>query len=451
MNEFDLMVIGGGPGGYAAAIRASQLGLSVALAEKEALGGTCLNWGCIPTKSLLHSAELIRNLGDAAQLGINLGEVHFDLSVMVSESRRAAEKLSQGIQHLMKKNNVRIFAGDAVISSPGLVRVGEAEILADNIIVATGASPRRLGAIEPDGKLIWGAREAMTPGFLPERLLIVGAGAIGVEFASFYAALNSKVTLLEVAAQILPVEDLEIAELAATAFRAQGIEILTSCSLENLESVETVTALIDGEAREFDAVILSVGVQANLSGVGVDKLGLELIDGFIAVNEVQQTNLPGIYAIGDVTGAPCLAHKATHEAMIAAEKIAGLQPHPIQKKRIPGCTYSYPQIASIGLKEADLKGRPFKVGRFPLYANGKAVVSHQTDGLVKTLFDAESGELLGAHLIGEGVTELIHGFSIAIGLEATEESLIQTIFPHPTVSEAMHESVLNAFGRTLHL
>jgi len=452
MNEFDLMVIGGGPGGYAAAIRASQLGLTVALAEREALGGTCLNWGCIPTKSLLHSAELLRNISHADQLGIRVGEVQFDLAAMVSESRSAANQLSQGVQHLMKKNKVTVFKSDAVIESPGLVRVGEQEILADNIIVATGASPRSLGNIQPDGHRIWGAKEAMTPDFLPEKLLIVGAGAIGVEFASFYRTLGTEVTLLEVASQILPVEDAEIAELAMAAFKQQGIEILTRCSLDNLEADDQVVrASIEGETREFDAVILSVGVKANLSGSGIDKIGVKLLGGFIEVDAGQRTNLPGIFAIGDVTGGPCLAHKATHEAMIVAEEIAGLKTHPVQKGRVPGCTYSHPQIASIGLKESELKDRPYKVGRFPLYANGKAVVTQQTEGLVKTLFDADSGELLGAHLIGDGVTELIHGFALAIGHEATEASLMQTIFPHPTLSEAMHESVLNAFGRTLHL
>ncbi len=452
MNEFDVVIIGGGPGGYAAAIRCSQLGLSVALAEQEALGGTCLNWGCIPTKSLLQSADLYQQILDAETFGISVGDVTFDLAKMVDQSRQAAQQLSQGVAQLMKKNKVKIFSGEASITGIGEVHVNGETLITDSIIVASGAEQKSLGPIAIDGQNIWGAREAMTPSKLPKKLLIVGAGAIGVEFASFYRSLGSTVTLLEVAPEILPSEDQEISRLAREALVGRGIEVINGQGVEHLESSKKgVSAVIEGKARQFDAAILSVGVQARIAGLGLKGLGVDMDGSFIRVGDHQQTSVPGIYAIGDVAGAPCLAHKATHEAMIASEAIAGHLPEPLRRERIPGCTYSAPQVASIGLREQDAGERALKIGRFPLYANGKSVVAGHPEGLIKTVFDARTGELLGAHMIGEGVTELIQGFAVAMGLETTEQELIETIFPHPTVSEAMQESVLMAFDRPLHL
>ena len=451
MNEFDVVIIGGGPGGYAAAIRCSQLGLSVALAEQEALGGTCLNWGCIPTKSLLQSADLYQQILDAETFGISVGDVTFDLAKMVDQSRQAAQQLSQGVAQLMKKNKVKIFSGEASITGIGEVHVNGETLITDSIIVASGAEQKSLGPIAIDGQNIWGAREAMTPSKLPKKLLIVGAGAIGVEFASFYRSLGSTVTLLEVAPEILPSEDQEISRLAREALVGRGIEVINGQGVEHLESSKKgVSAVIEGKARQFDAAILSVGVQARIAGLGLEGLGVDMDGSFIRVGDHQQTSVPGIYAIGDVAGAPCLAHKATHEAMIASEAIAGHLPEPLRRERIPGCTYSAPQVASIGLREQDAGERALKIGRFPLYANGKSVVAGHPEGLIKTVFDAGTGELLGAHMIGEGVTELIQGFAVAMGLETTEQELIETIFPHPTVSEAMQESVLMAFDRPLH-
>lgn len=452
MNEFDVVIIGGGPGGYAAAIRCSQLGLSVALAEQEALGGTCLNWGCIPTKSLLQSADLYQQILDAETFGISVGDVTFDLAKMVDQSRQAAQQLSQGVAQLMKKNKVKIFSGEASITGIGEVHVNGETLITDSIIVASGAEQKSLGPIAIDGQNIWGAREAMTPSKLPKKLLIVGAGAIGVEFASFYRSLGSTVTLLEVAPEILPSEDQEISRLAREALVGRGIEVINGQGVEHLESSKKgVSAVIEGKARQFDAAILSVGVQARIAGLGLEGLDVDMDGSFIRVGDYQQTSVPGIYAIGDVAGAPCLAHKATHEAMIASEAIAGHLPEPLRRERIPGCTYSAPQVASIGLREQDAGERALKIGRFPLYANGKSVVAGHPEGLIKTVFDARTGELLGAHMIGEGVTELIQGFAVAMGLETTEQELIETIFPHPTVSEAMQESVLMAFDRPLHL
>ena len=452
MNEFDVVIIGGGPGGYAAAIRCSQLGLSVALAEQEALGGTCLNWGCIPTKSLLQSADLYQQILDAETFGISVGDVTFDLAKMVDQSRQAAQQLSQGVAQLMKKNKVKIFSGEASITGIGEVHVNGETLITDSIIVASGAEQKSLGPIAIDGQNIWGAREAMTPSKLPKKLLIVGAGAIGVEFASFYRSLGSTVTLLEVAPEILPSEDQEISRLAREALVGRGIEVINGQGVEHLESSKKgVSAVIEGKARQFDAAILSAGVQARIAGLGLEGLDVDMDGSFIRVGDYQQTSVPGIYAIGDVAGAPCLAHKATHEAMIASEAIAGHLPEPLRRERIPGCTYSAPQVASIGLREQDAGERALKIGRFPLYANGKSVVAGHPEGLIKTVFDAGTGELLGAHMIGEGVTELIQGFAVAMGLETTEQELIETIFPHPTVSEAMQESVLMAFDRPLHL
>ena len=452
MKEFDCVVIGGGPGGYAAAIRAAQEGLSVGLVEKEALGGTCLNWGCIPTKSLLHAADLVRQVSHAAEFGVSVKGVEVDLAAMVHQSRQAADTLSGGIRGLMRKHKIAVFNEHAEILGAGQVRLSTSgEILADAIVIATGAHARSLPHIECESDRLWTAREAMTPSFLPKRLLIVGAGAIGVEFASFYSALGSKVTLIEAAEHVLPAEDVEISGLAKAALQEQGIEIYTNTPLESLSGNKQLQAAFNGQTKRFDACIMSVGVSANVEGLGLENVGLTLEQGFLRVDQEQRTQVPGIYAIGDVAGGPCLAHKATHEAIIVAEVIAGQRPQPLHRDRIPGCTYASPQVASIGLREQDAGDRAIKVGRFPFYANGKAVASHTGDGLIKTIFDDATGALLGAHMIGDGVTELIQGFAIAIGLETTEQELIDTIFPHPTLSEAMHESVLQAFGRPIHL
>ncbi|MFP6792466.1 MAG: dihydrolipoyl dehydrogenase [Pseudomonadales bacterium] len=450
-HNVDVLVIGGGPGGYTAAIRASQLGLSVGLAERAELGGVCLNWGCIPTKSLLHTADVMREAMTASELGLEISKPRFNLGKVVKRSRDVAAQLSGGVSHLMRKNKITVFAGDAMFQDKNTVVVGDDTIIADNIIVATGARARNLPHIQADGDRVWDARSAMTPTFMPKKLLIIGAGAIGVEFASFYNTLGAKVTLVEVMDQILPAEDSEIADLAKQSFIKQGMEVLTGTGVDEVKVTgKSVTALIGGKNRKFDAAILSVGVSGNIEDLGLEAIGVEVDRGFISVDEYQQTSVDGVYAIGDVAGVPCLAHKASHEGIIAVEGIVGEMPHPLNKERIPGCTYSHPQIASIGLSEVQAGERgEIKVGRFPLLANGKAVAVNDTEGLVKTIFDASTGALLGAHMIGPGVTEMIQGFAVAIGLETTETELMETIFPHPTLSEAMHESVLSAFGRTI--
>lgn len=450
-QNLDVLVIGGGPGGYTAAIRAAQLGLEVGLAEKAELGGVCLNWGCIPTKSLLHTADVMREAMGAADLGLEISKPKFNLKKVVKRSRDVAAQLSGGIAHLMRKNKIKVFNGEALLHDKNTVQVGEETIIADNVIVATGATARNLPHIQVDGDRIWDARSAMTPTFMPKRLLIIGAGAIGVEFASFYNTLGAKVTLVEVMDQILPAEDAEIAGMAAEAFAAQGIEVRTGTAVDSLEyDKKKLVATIDGSTEKFDAAILSVGVSGNTEGMGLEAAGVAIDRGFITVDAAQRSSVPGIYAIGDVAGVPCLAHKASHEGIIAVEQIVGQSPHPLNKARIPGCTYSHPQIASIGLSEAAAAATgEIRVGRFPLLANGKAIAINDSEGLVKTIFDAATGELLGAHMIGPGVTEMIQGFAVAIGLETTEQELMATIFPHPTLSEAMHESVLSAYGRTI--
>ena len=450
-HNLDVLVIGGGPGGYTAAIRASQLGLQVGLAERDELGGVCLNWGCIPTKSLLHTADVYREAKSAKALGLDFGKAKFNLKKVVKRSREVAGQLSGGVSHLMRKNKITVFKGDAIFNNKNEVSVGDDVISADNIIIATGASARNLPHIAVDGDRIWDARGAMTPSFMPDKLLIIGAGAIGVEFASFYSTMGSDVTLVEVMDQILPAEDAEIAEMAKGAFAESDIKIMTGTAVEAVKKTKKgLTAVIDGKKQQFDAAILSVGVSGNTESLGLESIGVEVDRGFILVDESQQTSIDGIYAIGDVAGVPCLAHKASHEGVIAAETIAGELPNPLNRDRIPGCTYSHPQIASIGLTEAEAQTRgEVKVGRFPLIANGKAVAINDTDGMIKTVFDAASGELLGAHMVGPGVTEMIQGFAVAIGLETTEQELMETIFPHPTLSESMHESVLSAYGRTI--
>jgi dihydrolipoamide dehydrogenase len=451
--QVDILIIGGGPGGYTAAIRAAQLGFSVALAEGAELGGVCLNWGCIPTKSLLHTADVLREIHSANELGIEVGKPAINLEKVVGRSREVAAQLSSGVEFLMRKNGVNVIRGEATFLDNSSVVVDGTTVTAGNIIVATGARSKQLPGVSIDGNRIWDAKAAMTPSVMPKSLLIVGGGAIGVEFASLYQTLGSKVTLVEVLDQILPTEDAEIAQLARVAFEKEGIEVKTGSSVESIVAkTKYLEASIDGKARRFDAVLLSVGVTGNVESLGLEQAGVDCKRGFIKIDGSRQTTASSIYAIGDVTGAPCLAHKASHDAVIAVETIAGLRTHPVDSALVPGCIYSHPQIASIGLSEEEaLKKCDVRIGRFPFIGNGKAIAINEPEGLIKTIFDKTTGALIGAHMIGAGVTELIHGFSIAMGLETTEAELMATIFPHPTLSEAMHESVLSAFDRAINL
>ena len=462
-TSFDVAVVGGGPGGYVAAIRASQLGLRTALVEREQLGGVCLNWGCIPTKTLLHTADLYREMRQAERYGL-AAEPSFDLAKVVSRSRAVAGQLNGGVKFLMRKHKVEVFEGEARLTGGGGLAVARdgaamAELEAEHVILATGARPRSLPGLEPDGRLVWTYREAMTPETMPRSLLVIGSGAIGVEFASFYHALGAEVTVVEVLPRILPVEDEEISAFARDQFEKQGIAIHTGATVESLaKGADGVTAAIATEEgaleAAFDRAILAVGVTGNVEGLGLEATAARVDRGAIAVNEWLETDEPGLYAIGDVAGPPLLAHKAMHEGVICVERIAGLETaRPMDRRRIPGCTYCHPQIASVGLTEQAARetGREPRVGRFPLAGNGKAIAIGDTAGMVKTVFDAETDELLGAHLVGPDVTEMIQGFAVAMGLETTEAELMETIFPHPTVSEAMHESVLDAYGRALHI
>ncbi|MEH6576955.1 MAG: dihydrolipoyl dehydrogenase [Amphritea sp.] len=463
MKNYDLVVIGGGPGGYVSAIRASQLGMKTALVEREHLGGICLNWGCIPTKALLKSGELIAKIKNADKYGISVSDLEFDLNKIVARSRSVAGSLNNGIGHLLKKNKIDVYDGHAKLLSSGSIEVDTGidvkNISADHIIISTGARARSFPGIEPDGKLVWSYKEAMTPDELPKSILVIGAGAIGIEFANFYNALGVEVTVVEAMHQILPFEDNEIADIAAKSFRAKGIKILTNTMVSALHKHEnTVTAVVaQGEDKQeivVDRVISAVGVVGNTESVGLENTKVELDGCFIKVNEWSQTAEPGVYAIGDVAGAPCLAHKASHEGVICVEKISGdTSVQPLDKNSIPGCTYSSPQVASVGFteKKAIDLGYNVRIGRFPFMANGKAIAAGETEGLVKTIFDAETGELLGAHMVGAEVTEMIQGYVIAKKLETTEEELEQTIFAHPTMSESMHESVLDAFDKALHI
>lgn len=461
-QNYDIVIIGGGPGGYVAAIRAAQLDLSVCLIEREHLGGICLNWGCIPTKALLKSSEVNHLLKKAEDYGIKAENVGFDLSKIVERSRKVSAQLSAGISHLMKKNKVQVIMGEAKIAAPGKVEVsGQAQqlITAKHIIIATGARARVLPGFEPDGKCIMTYKEAMVPTALPKELLVVGSGAIGIEFASFYSNLGSKVTVVEIMDRILPVEDHEVSEFMAKSLTSKGIQIHTKSKLNALKKLgSTVEADLEingkKEARTFDAIIMAVGIAGNVENIGLEHTKVKVDKGHITVNEWCETSEKGIYAIGDVAGAPWLAHKASHEAIICVEKIAGIKHvKPLNKNLVPGCTYSMPQVASVGLTELQAKeqGHKTKIGRFPFLANGRAIASGETDGFVKTIFDEKTGELLGAHMVGAEVTEMIQGYVIAMNLEATEEDLMHTIFPHPTLSEMMHESVLNAFSKALHI
>ncbi len=463
MDNYDLVVIGAGPGGYVAAIRAAQLGMTVAVVERAHLGGICLNWGCIPTKALLRSADIYREFRHAKDFGLSADNVGFDLAAIVKRSRSVSAQLAAGVKHLLKKNKVTVVDGHGRLDGPGKVKVEKdgkpvAELAAKHIVVATGARARNLPGLEADGKLVWTYREAMTPDVLPKSLLVVGSGAIGIEFASFYNTLGVKTTVVEVMDRVLPVEDAEISAMAAKAFKAQGMDVRVSTNVKALKKgADSVTVTLEkgGKTEDVtvDRVIMAVGVVPNLEDVGLATTKVQLEKGRIKVDAYLRTDEPGIYAIGDVVAPPWLAHKASHEAVICVEKIAGLPDvHPLDTRTIPGCTYCTPQVASVGLSEAKAKeaGYAVKVGRFPFVGNGKAVALGETDGLVKTVFDAKTGELLGAHMIGAEVTEMIQGFVIGKTLETTEAELMHTVFPHPTLSEMMHESVLDAFGRAIH-
>ena len=462
-TSFDLLIIGGGPGGYVAAIRAAQLGLRTAVVEKALLGGICLNWGCIPTKALLRSSELFHTMENAGSYGLSAKTVGFDLKKVVERSRAVAKRLNQGVGHLMKKNKVTVVEGEAKLAAPGKVTVtgkGKGEYQAKHVILATGARPRVLPGIEPDKTLIWTYFEAMVPDRMPKSLIVVGSGAIGIEFASFYRVFGAEVTVVEMLPQILPVEDEEIAALARKQFEKQGMRIVTSATVKSVKKgKDSLTATIDeggGKSSEVSAerMISAVGVTGNVENLGLEALGVKTDKGTIVADGFGRTNVPGIYAIGDVAGPPLLAHKAEHEGVVCVEKIAGLADvHPVDRLKIPGCTYCRPQIASVGLteKRAKEQGLKVRVGRFPFLANGKAIALGEDQGLVKTIFDAATGQLLGAHMVGAEVTELIQGFVVAMNLETTEQELMHAIFPHPTLSEMMHESVLDAYGRVIHM
>ncbi len=462
-DSFDLIILGSGPGGYVAAIRAAQLGLKTAIIERERLGGICLNWGCIPTKALLRTSEVYHYMTHAGDYGLSLEKPGFDLGKIVERSRKVAGQLNAGVKGLMKKNKVTVYEGIGTITAKGrmTVRQGDktSELEAKNIIVATGARARDLPFAKADGKRIWTYRHAMVPEEMPTKLLVVGSGAIGVEFASFYSDMGADVTIVEMLPRILPVEDEEVSAFMEKALTKQGIKILTGAGIEKLDTgAKGVTASIKGkdgkiEKAEFSHAIVAIGIAPNTEEIGLEALGVKTDRGHIVTDGYGRTNVDGIWAIGDVTGAPWLAHKASHEGVIAVEMMTGGHPHAMDKGNIPGCTYSRPQVASVGLTEAKAKeaGYEVKVGKFPFIGNGKAIALGEAEGFVKTVFDATTGELLGAHMVGAEVTELIQGYVIARQLETTEAELMETVFAHPTLSEMMHESVLGAYGRALHI
>ena len=468
-TSFDIVVIGSGPGGYVTAIRAAQLGFKTAIVEKAYLGGICNNWGCIPTKALLRSAEIFHYMKHAGDYGLSADNVSFDPKAVVERSRGVVKRLNGGVEFLMKKNKIAIIWGEATLDAPGKFTVkksdaaapkgalGEGAYQAKHIIVASGARPRVLPGLEPDKKLVWTYFEAMVPDKMPNSLLVVGSGAIGIEFASFYRTMGAEVTVVEVLPRILPVEDAEIAGFARKQFEKQGIKIVTGAKVTKLDKkADSVTATIDDgkggtQTLTVDRVISAVGVVGNIEGFGLEKLGVKTDRGCIVIDPFCKTNIPGIYAIGDVAGPPMLAHKAEHEGVVCVEAIKGMHPHPMDKLLIPGCTYCHPQVASVGLTEARAKeaGREIRVGRFSFVGNGKAIAQGEDQGLVKVVFDKKTGQLLGAHMVGAEVTELIQGFVVAMNLETTEQELMHTIFPHPTISETMKEAVLDAYGQAL--
>ena len=463
-KTFDVIIIGAGPGGYVTAIRGAQLGLKVAVIEREHLGGICLNWGCIPTKALLRSAEVYHYMQHAGDFGLKANGASFDIGAVVKRSRAVSKQLNGGVGHLLKKNKVTVIDGEAKLNGPGKVTVtgkdGKSlgEFQAKSVIIATGARPRTLPGLEPDGKLIWTYFEAMVPETMPKSLLVVGSGAIGIEFASFFRTMGAEVTVVEVLPQILPVEDEEIAKHVRKRLEKQGIKILTEAKVTGAKKgKDNVTCTIEdskGKTQEItaDRVISAIGVQGNIENIGLETTKVKTDRGCIVADGYGRTDEPGVYAIGDVAGPPMLAHKAEHEGVVCIEKIAGLDPHPLEKTKIPGCTYCHPQVASVGLTEKAAKeaGHEIKVGRFPFIGNGKAIALGESEGLIKTIFDAKTGQLLGAHMVGAEVTELIQGYVVAMGLETRDEELMHTVFPHPARSEMMHESVLDAYGRAIH-
>ncbi|UQY80208.1 Dihydrolipoyl dehydrogenase [Candidatus Hepatincola sp. Av] len=465
MSNFDVLVIGAGPGGYVAAIRAAQLGLKTAIVEKEHFGGICLNWGCIPTKSLLRSAEIFHYIKHAESYGLSVENPKFDLAKIVARSRAVSKQLAGGVAMLLKKNKVTMFEGSATLLGSSQVEVTlnsnkqKETLSAKHIILATGAKARIIQGFEPDNKFVWTYKEALVANEVPKKLLVMGSGAIGIEFASFFNTLGAEVTVVELMDRIMPVEDAEISKMAQKSFEKQGMKILTKTKVLGIKknSADATVTLEDATGQKTELtvnkVISAVGIVANIANIGLEKTKAKVENGRIHTDEFSATDESGLYAIGDITKAPWLAHKASHEAIICVEKIAGLNPHTLNPNLIPGCTYANPQVASVGLTEAKAveKGLKIKVGRFPYYGNGKAIALGEAEGLVKTIFNAETGELLGAHLIGSEVTELIQGYVIAMNLETTEQELINTVFAHPTLSEMMHESVLNAFGRTIHI
>ncbi len=463
-TSFDTIIIGGGPGGYVAAIRAAQLGMKTAVVEREHLGGICLNWGCIPTKALLRSSEINHLLHNLDAYGFSAKDINFDAKKVVERSRKVAKQLSNGVGYLMKKHKITVIDGEGTLLGKGKLGVtkdGKAvgEFSAKHIVIATGARARTLPGLEPDGKLVWTYKEAMVPPAMPKSVLVIGSGAIGIEFASFYRDMGAEVTVVEVLERVLPAEDEEISAFARKAFEKQGMKIHTSTMVKELKkNAEAVTATLasgDKTAQTTaERVVLAIGITGNVETIGLDKTRVRVEKGHILVNEWLATDEPGVYAIGDVVGPPWLAHKAMHEGVICMERIAGLNTaHPLDTNNIPGCTYCRPQVASVGLSERKAKeaGREVRVGRFPFIGNGKAIALGEPEGLVKTVFDAKTGELLGAHMIGAEVTELIQGYTIAKTLETTEQELMRTVFPHPTLSEMMHESVLDAYGQVLHI
>ncbi len=460
-QNFDMVVIGAGPGGYVAAIRGAQLGLKVACIEREHLGGICLNWGCIPTKAMLRSSEVFHLMHRAKEFGLKADGIGYDLDAVVKRSRGVAKQLSGGIGHLFKKNKVTTIMGEATLAGKGKVTVktdkGTEEITAKSIVLATGARARELPGLEPDGKLVWNYKHALQPPHMPKKLLVIGSGAIGIEFASFYNTLGADTTVVEVMDRVLPVEDAEISAFAKKQFVKQGMTIMEKATVKKLDRKgDKVTAHIETGGKthtmEFDTVISAVGIVGNTEGLGLEEAGIKVDRTHVVTDEYCRTGVEGVFAIGDLAGAPWLAHKASHEGVMVAELIAGGKPHPIKPGSIAGCTYCHPQVASVGMTEAKAKeaGYDIKVGKFPFIGNGKAIALGEPEGLVKTIFDGKTGELLGAHMVGAEVTELIQGYVVGRQLETTEEDLMETVFPHPTLSEMMHESVLDAYGRAIH-